>query len=311
MASRNRARVRQRLVAAAAILFFILAVAATVTGVWAYRSQQEAVRAERRASEERDRADARLKQAQTTQSLFLAASARQQGTAGDAGTAILLALEALSDDRPYVPEAELQLDGAWPHLRERLILEGHRRGVFSAAFSPDGKRIVTASADKTARLWDAETGKQIGEPLRGHKDWVRSAAFSPDGKRIVTASDDKTARLWDAETSKQIGEPLRGHGNTVVSAAFSPDGKRIVTASGDKTARLWRIFANTQELVSHAKTAVPRCLTAAQRNAFFLPPEPPQWCVELKKWPYHTDEWKQWLRDTQAGKSPKLPAFEQ
>ena len=72
----------------------------------------------------------------------------------------------------------------------------------SAAFSPDGKRIVTASSDKTARLWDAETGKPIGEPLRGHEDDVRSAAFSPDGKRIVTASDDKTARLWDAATGK-------------------------------------------------------------------------------------------------------------
>ena len=80
--------------------------------------------------------------------------------------------------------------------------------MWSAAFSPDGKRIVTASEDKTARLWDAETGKPIGEPLKGHTDSVMSAAFSPDGKRIVTASDDKTARLWDAETGKQIGEPL-------------------------------------------------------------------------------------------------------
>ena len=60
--------------------------------------------------------------------------------------------------------------------------------MLSAAFSPDGKRIVTASRDKTARLWDAATGKPIGEPLTGHDDVVSSAAFSPDGKRIVTAS---------------------------------------------------------------------------------------------------------------------------
>ena len=60
--------------------------------------------------------------------------------------------------------------------------------MLSAAFSPDGKRIVTASADKTARLWDAATGKPIGEPLKGHERLVYSVAFSPDGKRIVTAS---------------------------------------------------------------------------------------------------------------------------
>ena len=80
----------------------------------------------------------------------------------------------------------------------------------SAAFSPDGKRIVTASEDKTARLWDAETGKQIGEPLKGHTDSVLSAAFSPDGKRIVTASDDKTARLWDADDQQGIGRAASG-----------------------------------------------------------------------------------------------------
>src|SRR5262249_26143286 len=76
-------------------------------------------------------------------------------------------------------------------------LRGHEGSVSSAAFSPDGKRIITASSDKTARLWDAETGKQIGEPFRGHEGPVSRAAFSPDGKRIVTVSDDTTPRLWD------------------------------------------------------------------------------------------------------------------
>src|SRR5262249_57168731 len=132
----------------------------------------------------------------------------------------------------------------------------------------------------------------IGDLLRGHTDSVSSAAFSPDGKRIVTASVDQTTRLWDAETGKQIGDPLRGHTDSVSSAAFNPDGKRIVTASDDKTAPLWEMFANTQELVSQAKAGVPRCLTAEQRKAFFLPSEPPPWCIELEKWPYHTEAWK-------------------
>ena len=92
----------------------------------------------------------------------------------------------------------------------------------SAAFSPDGKRIVTASEDKTARLWDAETGKPIGEPLKAMRDRCVSAAFSPDGKRIVTASADKTARLWDAETGKPIGEPLKAMTDRVYERGVQP-----------------------------------------------------------------------------------------
>ncbi len=137
---------------------------------------------------------------------------------------------------------------------------------------------------------------------------VWSAAFSPDGKRIVTASDDKTARIWDAATGKPIGEPLKGHEDTVRSAAFSPDGKRIVTASDDKTARIWDVFVNTQALAARAKADIPRCLTPAQREAFFLPSGPPQWCVEMEKWPYNTPEWKLWLADVRAGQHPPLPA---
>ena len=79
----------------------------------------------------------------------------------------------------------------------------------SAAFSPDGSRIVTASGDKTARIWDAASAKEIAV-LRGHDGAVYSAAFSPDGSRIVTASGDKTARIWDAASAKEIAV-LRGH----------------------------------------------------------------------------------------------------
>ena len=64
----------------------------------------------------------------------------------------------------------------------------------AAAFSPDGTRILTASYDTTARLWDGD-GRPLAV-LEGHRDWVYSAAFSPDGRRIVTASRDATARLW-------------------------------------------------------------------------------------------------------------------
>src|SRR5579862_7332430 len=119
----------------------------------------------------------------------------------------------------------------------RLALAGHTGLVNSAAFSQDGSRIVTASWDATARVWDARTGATLAK-LSGHKAWLNSAAFSPDGLRVVTASWDKTARVWDARTGAVIAT-LSGHKDAVNSAAFSPDGSRVITASNDNTARIW------------------------------------------------------------------------
>ena len=118
-----------------------------------------------------------------------------------------------------------------------LVLAGHMGLVNSAAFSPDGSRIVTASWDTTARVWDARTGAALAT-LSGHKFWLNSAAFSPDGGRIVTASWDRTARVWDAKTGAMLAV-LSGHTGPVNSAAFSPDGSRVITASDDNTARVW------------------------------------------------------------------------
>ena len=163
-------------------------------------AERQAREAAERTIAEQQRAIAHLREAQIMQSRYLADQARQK-LAADPVLAVLLALEALPDaaagnDRPYVAEAELELDGAWHALRERAFLR--HEDVISAAFSPDGKRIVTASLDGTARVWDAESGKPIGEPLKGHEGAVVfSASFSPDGTRIVTASGDKTARVSD------------------------------------------------------------------------------------------------------------------
>jgi WD40 repeat protein len=117
-----------------------------------------------------------------------------------------------------------------------LVLKGHTSGLESAVFSPDGKKVVTASSDETARIFDAETGKELRQ-LNGHNYFVCCASFSPDGKKVVTASN-KTARIWDAETGKELRQ-LNGHTDDVRSASFSPDGKKVVTASTDKTARIW------------------------------------------------------------------------
>ena len=101
----------------------------------------------------------------------------------------------------------------------------------------DGRRVVTASDDDTARVWDAENGSQL-VVLQGHNESVRFAAFSPDGRQVITASADNTARVWEAGSGK-LSALLQGHGDVVRSAAFSPDGRRVLTGSDDNTARIW------------------------------------------------------------------------
>jgi WD40 repeat protein len=115
-------------------------------------------------------------------------------------------------------------------------LRGHKNDIWSAAFSPDGTRIVTASWDHTAGVWDAATGRQVA--VLQHEENVNSAAFSRDGTRIVTASG-KTARVWDAATGGQIAA-LR-HESELGSAIFNPDATLVLTASKGGDAHVWNL----------------------------------------------------------------------
>jgi WD40 repeat protein len=121
--------------------------------------------------------------------------------------------------------------------RARVELRGHQGAVLHGAFSPDGARVITASDDRSARIWPTAGGAPI--LLRGHEGAVYSALFSPDGARVVTASWDRSARVWSAAGGPAL-VVLAGHEAEVRDAAFSPDGARVITASDDRTAKIWR-----------------------------------------------------------------------
>jgi WD40 repeat protein/serine/threonine protein kinase len=142
--------------------------------------------------------------------------------------------------------------GIWDAASGRLCLTVAKDSdVTDFAFSPDSSRVATAGRDRTARVWDLETGQPVTPPLQ-HGGPVNRVAFSPDGGRLVTASDDQTARLWDAATGEQLQS--LAHGEPVPSAAFSPDGKRLVTQSGG-TITVWEAASGKRVTQFYAEAA--------------------------------------------------------
>ncbi|MBD2066004.1 caspase family protein [Leptolyngbya sp. FACHB-671] len=121
-------------------------------------------------------------------------------------------------------------------IKEWNRLQGHSDIVYAVSFSIDGRKLVSASADKTIKLWKIDG--TIIHTFKGHQSRVRSVSFSPDGQTIVSASDDKTVKLWKIDGT--ILQNFAEHQDRVYSASFSPDGQLIASASADFTVKLWK-----------------------------------------------------------------------
>lgn len=234
----ERERRRRRRIVAGVIAS--LGLVAVVVSILAVRARREAIRANQeaaRANQETIRAENAKIEAE--QGALRARNATRMAVARENQHDPTLVLTLLREIEPGpVPRgwSDLVIDARNAGIATAVLL--HVDAVRDAAFSPDGKRIVTACLDGNVRIWNAD-GLGVPVVLRGHEAAVWSATFSPDGQRIVTASHDKTVRVWNADGS---GQPiiLRGHDAAVHEAAFSPDGTRIVSASMDRTVRVWK-----------------------------------------------------------------------
>jgi WD40 repeat protein/transcriptional regulator with XRE-family HTH domain len=161
----------------------------------------------------------------------------------DPERSILLSLQALQTS--HTLEAENALHRSILESRVKFVLH-HGAEVWSVTYSRDGRRIGTASQDKLARIWDAETGELL-LILTGHKGSVNGIAFSPDGKRVATCSNDRTAKVWDVTTGEEL-LTFSGHTNSINRIAFSPDGNQLATTSQDQTAKIWDAFTGRELL---------------------------------------------------------------
>ncbi|MEG4458840.1 WD40 repeat domain-containing protein, partial [Microcoleus sp. N9_A1] len=138
-------------------------------------------------------------------------------------------------DSPWLRPLKANLERANEGAVRTLV--GHSDSVNAVAIAPDGKTAISASDDKTLKIWDTETGTEL-RTLTGHTYQVLAVAIAPDGKTAISASYDKTLKIWDTETGSEL-KTLTGHSGSVYAVAIAPDGKTAISASNDHTLKIW------------------------------------------------------------------------
>ncbi|MFO0868001.1 MAG: protein kinase [Pirellulales bacterium] len=143
-----------------------------------------------------------------------------------------LALSVLDE----VPQLR-PLPARTPQEDSVITLVGHERPVIDLCYCPDGRRIATASLDKTVKLWDARSGALLAT-LAGHQDYVVRIRFSPDGTRLASLGEDFSVRLWDTRTGQPL-HTLEGHTSDVMGVCFSPNGSRLASLDARHGLIIW------------------------------------------------------------------------
>ncbi|WP_437303844.1 nSTAND1 domain-containing NTPase [Sorangium sp. So ce388] len=229
-----RAREQRRFFAILAFVAVAVAAGAVSLGVYAFgqRAAAQTAAKEALAAEE----NARDKEIEASDARLLAGF-RELKNSGQIAWGIKLLSEV---QRPEVARGWLALaSDALGQNALFVTLRGHEQPLRATAWSHDGQRVLSASDDRTARLWNADG---TGDPVvfSGHEGQINALAFSPDDKRVLTGSEDGTARLWGASGGGQIAV-LDAGGGPVSHAAWSPDGARVATASADNVARIYAV----------------------------------------------------------------------
>jgi WD40 repeat protein len=127
---------------------------------------------------------------------------------------------------------------------EPITLKEHKGWVSGVVFSPDGKTLVTASADGTVKFWDVKTGT-LQATVESHTDIVAAVAYSKDGKHFASASFDGTVKVWTAKQEQE--QTFRGHRGAVLTVAFNPNGRALAAGGIDGTVRVWELDGKNEE----------------------------------------------------------------
>jgi WD40 repeat protein len=193
----------------------------------------------------------------------------------------------------------------------KVATTNQNSAVWYLAVSPDGRTLATSTLDGILRLWNADNGQPIGQPLAGN-GLINTIGFSSAAKLLAIGGSDKTLKLWATDTSKLVGNPLQADG-TVIATAFSDDGHIVAAANADGTMRLWSVDDQSQLGAPFGHPTAARTLTFSPDSTKLLAggtdgsiqmwpvskPDPEALCAKVTHNMSHK-QWDDWV-------SPQIP----